>query len=647
MKLKLLTSLSALLLISVTTLPAKSYYVSPNGDDNNLGSKKSPLRTITQATSKMQAGDECVVMEGHYQEALNIENSGNESAPIVIKNYKDDNVVIDATKPVDDWQHYKDDIYRAKVSLSMPVIHNTLYYNGELLDIARFPNNSDGDRFSLDAQPVDGGSATHFDIKGIPNVDLAGGYFCYLGAHSGASWTRLITSSRDDKIHFAGVDIKKWPFDPHNPTVMINKNRGRLYVFGKMELLDCPMEWCYNEDEKMIYAIFPGGVAPADGSVRISARETTAEINGDYIHLDGINCFGGEVRIKGNHCTVSNGKFQNCSQSLRGLIDIEAQSNTGSILISGSHATIENNLVEGGMAAGIVMLNANVSSHNTITNNVVRNFNAIGIHANPIRSNCPQTVVTYNSVYTCGRDGIYVSGAESEIAYNDIYDCLKINNDGGVFYTVGNDSMKNSTVHHNWLHDSYGPSYTDGRVAGIYLDTHSQGYDVYNNIVSNVTWPGITFNWHNTDLNIYNNTIWNAGYSMGRWALHYEIERIRVVNNYASSKTRDGEDWIGTEFITNLNSPVSPFISAEDNDFAPAPNSAVIDAGSVIEGFSKGYKGKSPDIGAIEYGEKMWRVGASWADDVNSSKIKYDAKRVSSEKAPKAVESEDEVFKKR
>lgn len=654
MKKKILTLLSVtLLLFSNQTVTARNFYVSTTGSDSNFGTEKSPFKTIKKAADQMSAGDVCYIMAGTYHEVLNPQKSGTEKNPITFKPYNDDKVVIDATESINGWVKCSGNMYKAeKEMVKSTSIYNTLFYDNELLDIARWPNNTDGDKFTFDGHRITGGSGSHFEVEGLPtDIDFTGGYFCYLGAHSGTSWSRVINSYRNGNIHFNEVNIKKWPYTPHNPTILRNGNRGQLYLFGKKELLDCPGEWYYDVDQKTIYAIFPEGKAPKANSVKGGVRATTIELNTDYIHVDGIDCFGGEVRVFGNHCSLSNGEFKNCAVTYDGLINISAQSATATFMVKGSDVTIENNLIEGGMANAIVLSGRGAKNH-LIHNNVIRYFNTMGIHSKPISSSCEHTVITHNTIYTCGRDGITTSGQHSVIAYNDVSDCMRINNDGGVYYTVGNDDLKYTEIHHNYFHDSYGPEYADGRAAGIYLDNNSKGYDVHHNIVWNITWSGIMFNWYNTDFNLYNNTIWDAGYNMGRWANGYTYERINVINNYANVTSRDviegtGDKavWIGDSIVANIVDQNSPFVDADHQNFIPTQDACLVDKGVVVKGLSQEYLGKKPDVGAYEYGEKSWRVGASWAKDVVGDDLDYSKQSRKPYVEPGLKESEDDIFK--
>lgn len=605
-----------LLMCISLNLIAADYYVAKTGDDSNPGTLEQPFLTISKAASIMLAGDVCYIKEGTYYEILNPANSGSQGNPITFTSFEQDKVILDATKVIDGWSVHSGDIYKADVELSLGDEYNVLFCNDSVLDIARWPNNTDDDRFSFDGHEATGGSGSHITANGLPSIDFTGGYVCYLGAHSGMSWTREITSSSSSQFSFSAVDITKWPFNPHNPTVYRNDNRGRFYLFGVLDALDYPGEWFYDKQSQTVYCMFPEKANPQDITVKATAREYTMKLNKDYIVVDGINCFGGVVEVQGNNCVIKNGVFQNCLQSLDELDNTDAQIGNAAIKLEGSDITVENNLIEFGSGNGISMLTAWKGSKNyTIHNNVIRHFNTIGVHANPVRSNCEGTVITNNTIYSCGRDGIYTSGSNATVAYNDLFDCMKINNDGGVFYTVGNANLKNSVIHHNWFHDSYGPEYADGRAAGIYLDNNSKGYDVHHNVVWNVTWNGLMINWNNTDINFYNNTIWQAGNAMGRWANGYDMDRIRVYSNYSDTSS-DGSDWIGTDIGVNIINANQPFVSAQDTNFVPSAGSYLIDAGVELAGFTDGFNGSSPDVGAYEFDQDRWVAGADWANDV-------------------------------
>jgi hypothetical protein len=73
-------------------------YVSPSGSDSNSGTSIStPLLTIQAAVNKAVAGDIIYLRAGTYAPSTNIQitKSGTASAPITMKNYSCEKVIID------------------------------------------------------------------------------------------------------------------------------------------------------------------------------------------------------------------------------------------------------------------------------------------------------------------------------------------------------------------------------------------------------------------------------------------------------------------------------------------------------------------------------------------------------------------------
>jgi Right handed beta helix region len=76
--------------------PASSpYYVSPSGNDANLGTINTPWRTLSYAAGRLVAGDILYIRGGTYQEKVNFSQSGTDSQPITIAAYPGETPVID------------------------------------------------------------------------------------------------------------------------------------------------------------------------------------------------------------------------------------------------------------------------------------------------------------------------------------------------------------------------------------------------------------------------------------------------------------------------------------------------------------------------------------------------------------------------
>lgn len=87
----------SLLLLLPSTLHAATYYIDPNGNDNNAGTITAPFRTIYQAQVAATAGDTIYFRAGIYNELLSIWENGTATARLTIAAYPGEHVVIDGT----------------------------------------------------------------------------------------------------------------------------------------------------------------------------------------------------------------------------------------------------------------------------------------------------------------------------------------------------------------------------------------------------------------------------------------------------------------------------------------------------------------------------------------------------------------------
>jgi hypothetical protein len=76
----------------------KEFYVAPDGDDANPGTKRQPWATINHAAKTLEAGQTAYIREGTYRisEQIRVQNSGTESDWIVFAAFPGEEPVIDA-----------------------------------------------------------------------------------------------------------------------------------------------------------------------------------------------------------------------------------------------------------------------------------------------------------------------------------------------------------------------------------------------------------------------------------------------------------------------------------------------------------------------------------------------------------------------
>jgi len=87
-------------LLCLDTIYGNTIFVSNNGNDQNSGSAKQPLKTIQKGIDLLNAGDTLIILPGYYLEKLLVENkNASESKPTVIKAIGE--VIIDGPSNLD------------------------------------------------------------------------------------------------------------------------------------------------------------------------------------------------------------------------------------------------------------------------------------------------------------------------------------------------------------------------------------------------------------------------------------------------------------------------------------------------------------------------------------------------------------------
>lgn len=619
----------------------KEYHVDCKNASKGDGSLENPFQTIAEASKVMKKGDVCYIHAGTYRETINPLKSGSSKRPIVYKKYKNDIVIITATEQVKGWQKFKGNLYKKEnINLDLKEANN-LYFNHKKMQIARWPNNIDNNEYTLDAKFIDMTKGTwsmsFISNNEIPNIDWIGGIIHYLGAHSGCSWERTITNydANLHRIYFPTLP-EKWPFGKtHSPRRFENGHRGIFYLMNKLEALDAPNEWYYDTKENTLYFFAPEGENPNKHLVEIADKKYVATINKNNIYLDGLNFFGGMISIDGNnnkvyHCMVKHG-----SERLVTNLNGAAVTDAAIQINNGFGNVIEKCVLENGSVNGIVL--GKKTQNCLVKNNIVQNFNTIGIHACLLSSQGEGNKIIRNSFYGSARDGVKVTGDNSEFAYNHVQKCLISGADGGLFYVTGRSIPRNIEIHHNWFNDAHSDDNHAGKKAtGIYLDNNAAGYIVHHNVVWDVEWAGLHLNWNAVQNKIYNNTFWNVGKPdealFNSWVPKRKGVQMNVKDNVFYNNFSDVRPWydsgngkhyrvdnkeiIGEEadniFENNEQFASIPFSTNKESLFLPTENSPVIDKGRKIGKYTKGFKGKAPDLGAYEHRGEYWVAGVNW-----------------------------------
>jgi parallel beta-helix repeat protein len=577
-------------------IQAATCYVATNGLDGNPGTLAQPFQTIQRAATNMVAGDTCYIRSGVYRETLMPIHSGSSDAPLTFTCYSNELVIINAADVISGWTQYSGNIYQAPMSWTLGDGYNQVFVDGQMMIQARYPNTGlDPMHPTLANMTV---TSNTISCPGLNQANdfwkggtIAGG-FGYLWAFQCA----MITSSVPGSVSISQLS---------NPWFTGN---GQGFVTGVLGALDTTNEWHYQNSR--LYLWPPGSDNPAYHLVEAKRRAWCVDFNcQSWIVADGLKLFGGSVRLAAANCVLRNCSarylshftyFPASGYSSDGGVE---QGNNG-IYVHGNNNVISNCTITLSAGSGIIIRGA----RNTITRNTVSDIDYSGTYS------CPLTItkgggnrIWFNTMYNAGRDVIhFVSSAldEDDIRYNDLSRPGLLCHDLGVIYQWGEDG-KGTRIAYNWVHDNSSPN--DRLRPGIYVDNWCRNFVLDHNVVWNCpSDAGIRINGPATNLLICNNTLFNCD-NVGT----HPYDQWPSPNPDQAFWTTDVYTYSASNNLYLGSSPSSQLVNSTNNDFRLLPTAPALNAGVVIPGYTDGYCGPAPDLGAYELGLMPWTAGTN------------------------------------
>ncbi len=669
MKLKFIYILS---LLSANILFARNYHVSPEGNDNNSGTKLHPFQTIQRAATIMRAGDSCYIASGRYHESIQLTNSGTDTKPIRFIAADGAKVVIDGTEKVSSqWEPYQH-LFRTK--LTSPVIQ--LFYQQQPMTWARWPNMTFNENWQDDKKWERTGKYTTMGqivsnkIADL-NVDLTNALLYIKLSKGNNCFTRPITK------HIKGKNSFTWAVTDFLDNPRLTGEDGlasriktaglannRFFVTNKLELLDTQEEWFYDGNSSLLYFKPPHDGSPRAEQVRYKVRDFGFKgTDVDHIEISGIDFFACTAYLE----RVRKISFKDCQffypyELQHYYTNPDVLENQKPLFLQGESCVINRCLVKYSPGTSIYMLGRN----NKIINSVVCESGLHGRHNDPnivLRYDHRSTVwennfkklaskkvgnktkwdyqsgsggeVTRSTVYNCSGVGIYVIGRGPGVAsYNHVFNVGMYCSDVSSLYIPLGHAINGGGFNHNWTHD----------INGLAFRCDQDGRDVH--FHHNVAWnckAGMKANGY--DFKIYHNTIYVNNPKSPIMIVQQENEEVMtnwpLQNNTAfafidrrdlkelrkmSKKQKKKRQFIlplkeshaihHNKTITEKNAK-NLFVSIDEDatELYPSKGSALVDRGVAVAGVNDKFKGKAPDIGAYELGETYWVPGADWLPD--------------------------------
>lgn len=573
---------------------AKTYWVAATGSDSGPGSRDAPFRTIQRAAEAMGPGDTCVVRKGLYRETIRPARSGAPGKPVVFRAADGEVVTIIGTEPVTGWKKGENGVYSAELDFAT----GQLFADGSMMTEARWPNTGPNPLRPMLAIAGDGTTQTSIIDRAIPfpKEVVEGSLMHVTPGARWVSWTRRIKTFDPEKHEMT--------FDVCGTDWAHAVNPGsRYYLIGKREFLDAPGEWFQDRNSGEVYLIPPAGADPSKLRVEAKKRQMAFDLSKlEHIHVRGFRMFACTVTMAdASFCLVEDchikhpSHFVECEGWGTGMDD------TG-VVVSGHDNEIRKCSISWSAGNGISLL----GEKNRVTNCLIHDVDYAAVDCSAVRAFGKGHVISHNTMFNSGRSILvhrYLRAGRIE--YNHLHNPGLLTTDLGCTYCFDTDG-EGTTICYNWVHDNHAPC-----GVGIYVDNNSPNHVVHHNVSWGNENSGIRINTPCRNGQFYNNTVFSNGDSFHHWGTDDVADGTRVVNNAGSNKAEFAKGAIveNNKFEIDLK-----LMDPKSLDFRPRPDSPLVDAGVEIPGFTDGFKGKAPDLGAYEFGAERWTAGHDWGD---------------------------------
>ena len=611
-------------IIALTAYPvfAKDYFVAPAGVGSNKGTGtiEQPFGSLTKAVNQLQAGDTLYLRGGVYHQKFVLNKKfGTADNPIVIRNYNEEYVEFNGTVGLKDkWLRHQDQVYKQKVSQPMW----QLFVDGKDLTVARWPNgnwhdgtvwNKQNSMIWPEKQGSQFGRYTNQELSEF-DQDLTGAVMV-VNSGSFRTYQTKVTKHQGSVINYDTTGVSEhfsYKGKPH---------KHGYFLESKLALLDVPGEWYYDPKSSVVYVWLPDGADPNTKQVSGKVQSYAAIINkSKHIDISGINFFATTVKVKQSQFVKLNHvNFTYPSFSKRSLGDTSPIDVTQFIATkpsTHSYNQITNCSISYADGPAVEM----TGKGNTIENCLIHDIDYSCTYKGGFTLNMNKTVdllFRRNTVHTTGCSELFKAGKTSVVELNDLSSSGYMLNDGSMIQ-VSVSAQTDAKVRYNWVHDSVkqGIRFDNMNIPNSPWGKNGQ---VYNNVAWNTDriffkgdehfiFNNVSFDSKQNDLIISSNTA-IQGHN------HKTVTRNNVTNKFSGHRTKPGKqypvpgtvdnNWAGDDKGQN----VRVVLRDPDNlDFRPKHESVLIDAGQVIPGKSPSFIGKSPDIGAYEYGAKDYWI---------------------------------------
>jgi len=629
------TPASVLQTAGETSSNGRNIYVSAGrGSDNGNGTQARPFLKIAHALYYAKSGDTVLVDSGTYYEKQLKMPSGAAGKPITLTAIPGAEVIITPTIPITpQWRQHSNNIYAADISeyvKNMDTEFPQLFADRDSMVEARFPNMGASMSTIHDYKREVAQNGTNKNTvvakSNIPSA-ITGARVVICPGENGISWgtaSSLVQSVSGRTIKLAADITGNDTFtggDPYTPS-----QGNPFYVTGALAFLDAPGEYYFDPQTNLLYFYPPWNGRPDTRTLTLKSKSDIviyAE-NTSFVNIKNITVYGGGIFMKNN----GNSVLENCHVNyaehfyFNGYFEFLQDSKESSMIVTGSNNRIER--CEFGPTAGngIVL----EGEDNIFTNNIVHNTSYLGFpYCGIIVRKSKRLEISHNTIINSAHshirfieDGALKNRVDYErciIRNNYFENHSTLNSDGGAFYAWSSDGG-GTEIYNNFVvcGDKNDQGAFDKLRYGLYTDNYTSNYIVRNNIVIGGT-KGLTMNLISKGVRFSNNTVIGANEGIGMYG---------YPKDNADASTSSFTD----NLFVNIKKDISYFASENgkqvsySGNFArggtiPAPIRAegrVQSSGNARGTVDEQYRptGRTPDIGAVPRGGRLFPYGADW-----------------------------------
>ncbi len=410
-----------------------SYFVSPGGSDNNVGSLAAPFKTIQAAANVATAGDFVEIESGTYHEAVTPKHSGTPGSPITYEAYNHENVTITGADAVTGWSSYNSTISQAAMPTDLGQGNNQVFVDGRAINEARFPNSSldisHPTTETMTSTVANSSAAVIYD----PNLTQPANYWkgSIIHFNPGQAWvdqTGIVTSSSPGSVSISYQSSGKYGM----PTA-----GNQFYIEGKFQQLNTAGTWYRDPGTGQLYVWTPTGDSAANHDVEVKNRQYAFDLHSDQhdITINGVNIFASTIVTgHGSSDVTINGVTASYVSQFMSTPNGWWVNPVYGITLKGAHDVLENSTVQYSSGDGVEVSGAGA----IVTNNIIHDVDTVGADLAGVRVLGGGDVqISHNTVYNAGRDGIMSLVPRAQITYNTVHDIgLQTTEPGGI-YTVG------------------------------------------------------------------------------------------------------------------------------------------------------------------------------------------------------------------